>query len=85
MEFLKFGWCLNMPYVEVWIDPEEIDLTDVDTENLLDELRARQGVDAINEYTAKMHLERIYEHYVREGNCPDILKQYFYDMLGRII
>jgi len=67
--------------IEVEVDVDDVfrELTDEDIEAALQRRLKHQGIKPFS----TLHL--IYEEFVRRGDAPQVLKDYLYKMIGRIL
>jgi len=70
-----------MPYITTEID---VDLSDFDTQDLIDELESRGEMPGFNADTDEM-LNQIYELRRLGKDYDSVLDQYLYQKLGRVI
>ena len=69
-------------YTEVEVD---IEMSDFETEDLIDELESRGALPVEGQYNAKELIEQIYNHRQRGRDYQRELEQLFYSVLGRIV
>ncbi|CAB4130471.1 hypothetical protein UFOVP119_95 [uncultured Caudovirales phage] len=62
----------------------EVNLGDIDTEDLLDELR-RRGGDAADPQECAGLLDTIYHEYRNSGQATPALREYLYRAIGRVL
>lgn len=67
--------------VDVDVDPEEV-LRELSNEELA-EIVAKRTKDA--SVTPRVLLARVYEEFRTRGDAPQCLRDYIYDVLGRIL
>lgn len=67
--------------VEADIDADEV-LEEISIERLADHLESRRKGSS---ETPHLLLMRLYEEYQRRGDAPQMLKEYFWIMLGRYL
>ena len=69
----------------VWTEVEvDVELSDIDTEDLIEELESRGGVTGV---VSKDILQEIHDAYIlgRAADVDRLLKELFYESLGRIV
>jgi hypothetical protein len=69
-------------YTEVEVD---VDISEFDTDDLLEELEERGALPAEGNVNAKELIEQMYYLHRRGQDCTPFLDQLFYSVLGRIV
>ena len=68
-------------YTEVEVD---VDISEFDTDDLLEELEERGALPAEGNVNAKELIEQMYYLHRQGQDCTHLLDQLFYSVLGRI-
>jgi hypothetical protein len=69
-------------YTEVEVD---LDISEFDTDDLLEELEERGALPAEGNVNAKELIEQMYYLHRQGQDCTHMLDQLFYSVLGRIV
>jgi len=75
-----------MAYKTIYTEVEvEVDLSEFDTDDLLEELAERGALPAEGNVNAKELIEQMYLLHRQGQNCTPMLDQLFYSVLGKIV
>jgi hypothetical protein len=75
-----------MPYVRVYVEPDEV-LEEIDDDDLKKELARRKlpGVDVSDPSEDRLLLEQAYEQLRGREDVPAQLREYVWRVLGRVL